>query len=276
MRICITADSTCDIPRAWADSSDIHILPLSIVMGANALRDGEDIAPDDIIRYVSEGNPIPKTAAVNVAEYRAAFERRLQTYDAIIHIGLGSNFSSCYSNACVAAEGLAVYCVDSENLSLGSGMLAMEAAKLRDAGKSAEEIVREVRELIPKVDTTFILNGLEYMRKGGRCSTVAALGANLLKLRPCIELREGRMAVGKKYRGNFERCVRQYLTDHMQDIREYRRVILGHTGVDESLMEVFAEVVREGMGLEHLDVIRVGCSITTHCGDNTVGLFLIR
>ncbi|MDD6883238.1 MAG: DegV family protein [Eubacteriales bacterium] len=276
MKICITADSTCDIPKEQALAYDIDILPLSIVRGEEMLRDGLDIMPDDIFQFVQAGNPIPKTTAVNVSEYREVFERRLRENDAILHINLGAEFSSCYSNALQAAEGLPVYCVDSRNLSLGSGHLVLEAVRMRDAGNTIQEIVDAMHQMIDRLETSFIIDRLDYLWKGGRCSAVTALGANLLKLRPCIELKDGRMGVAKKYRGTYERCVRQYLADKLREPEKYERVILGHTGVDKTLLDSLAEYVRNAMGRKTLDVIRVGCTITSHCGENTVGLFLVR
>ena len=130
--------------------------------------------------------------------------------------------------------------------------------------------------MIDRLETSFIIDRLYYLWKGGRCSAVTALGANLLKLRPCIELKDGRMGVAKKYRGTYERCVRQYLADKLREPEKYERVILGHTGVDKTLLDSLAEYVRNAMGRKNLDVIRVGCTITSHCGENTVGLFLVR
>ena len=276
MSVFITADSTCDIPPEWAREYRIEVVPLSIVFGEKALKDGIEVCPEDIFRAVEAGEAIPHTAAVNVEEYREVFLRRLKDCDAVVHVNIGTGFSSCHANACKAAEGLPVYCVDSRDLSLGSGHLVLEAVRLRDEGKSGEEIAAALREMTARLETSFIISRLDYLWKGGRCSAVSALGANLLKLRPCIEVRDGRMSVGKKYRGPFERCVRYFLADRLAEPWRYERVILGHTGVDPELLEALKKYICDVMGARDVDVIRVGCTITAHCGDNTVGLFLVK
>ncbi len=276
MSVFITADSTCDIPPEWAREKKIEIVPLSIVFGEKALKDGLEVRPEEIFQAVEAGGAIPHTAAVNVSEYREVFLRRLKECDAVVHVNISAEFSSCHANACQAAEGLPVYCVDSRDLSLGSGHLALEAARLRDMGLSGKEIADALRAMTARLETSFIISRLDYLWKGGRCSALSALGANLLKLRPCIEVRDGRMSVGKKYRGAFERCARYFLADRLAEPWRYERIILGHTGVEPELLEKLEKYACDAMGVETVDIVRVGCTITAHCGDNTVGLFLVK
>ncbi len=182
MRIKITSDSTCDLSNELIEKNNIRIIPLSITYGAEAYKDGVDITPDDIFRRVESGGGIGSTAAVNVQEYVDIFTELLKDYDAIIHFTISSDMSSCYQNACIAAQNLSnVYVIDSLNLSTGIGHLVLDAAELAGEGKQPEEIVRIIENKREKLDVSFVISTLEYLSKGGRCSAVAAFGANLLK-----------------------------------------------------------------------------------------------
>lgn len=182
------------------------------------------ITPADIFAHVDGGGDLCSTSAVSQYEYGEMFARYANEYDAVVQITIGANFSCCYQNACAAAQEYEnVFVVDSENLSTGQGLLVVAAAKLAEQGLSGAEIAERVRVLAPKVEASFLIERLDYMRKGGRCSAVAALGANLLHLKPCIEVRNGKMAVCKKYRGSFEKCIRQYVKERLDGARTSRR-----------------------------------------------------
>ena len=204
MRYKITADSTCDLGRDLIERYDIGILPLYVQLGDKTYRDGIDIQPDDIYAHVAAGGGLATTAAVNLADYVRAFTELSDRYDFVIHVNISSDFSCSHQNAKLAAADLPnVYVVDSRNLSTGHGHIVLEAARMAAEGMGPEEIVRQLEALTARVDASFILEQLEYMKKGGRCSAVALLGANLLKLRPCIEVKDGKMGIAKKYRGTF-------------------------------------------------------------------------
>ena len=206
----ITSDSTCDLNPEQLERYGISLLPLQISMGGNNYRDRVDVFPDDIYAHVDAGGQLPATAAINPAEYSAAFAGLSREHDFVIHICLSAEFSSCYQNARAAAEDFPnVYVVDSRNLSTGHGHVVLAAAEMASQGLSAPEIVEKLDHLIPRVDASFILSRLDYLKKGGRCSSLAALGANVLKLRPSILVRGGKMSVGKKYRGAFDKCIRE-------------------------------------------------------------------
>ena len=279
MKIRITADSTCDLSPEYIAQHGVSIVPLTVSMGGKDYTDGADIAPDDIFRHVDAGGDLPKTAAVNVADYRAKFEALLRECDAIIHFNISADFSSCHEHAVAAAEGLPVYCVDSRNLSSGIALLLCEAVDMIEAGcDDPKAILDHVNGLIDKVDASFIIDRLDFLYKGGRCSMVAMLGANLLKLRPCIEVTGGKMVVGKKFRGTYERCLKQYVEDRLRnpDAVSAKRIFITHTGVTREQFELTKKLVLEHVPFEEVLEVRAGCSITSHCGQGTLGVLFIR
>ena len=279
MNIRITADSTCDLSPEYIAQHNITIIPLKINMGGRDYTDGVDLCPDDILRHVSNGGDLPKTSAINAAEYRERFEALLKECDAIIHFNIGSEFSSCHVNAVAAAEGLPVYCINSANLSSGIGLLLAEAVDRVEAGcEDPRQIVSHVETLIEKVDASFVLDRLDFIYKGGRCSMVAMLGANLLHLRPCIEVVNGKMIVGKKFRGAYERCLKQYVADRLRNPEsvDAKRVFITHTGVAPALVAAVRAQVCSLKDFDEVLEVRAGCSITSHCGENTLGVLFIR
>ena len=279
MKIKITSDSTCDLSREQVLKHDIHIMPLAVAMGDRNYRDGVDIEPAEIYAHVSGGGDLPKTAANNIADYGEVFAKYSAEYDAVIHLNISAEFSSCYQNACLAAEEFDnVYVVDSRNLSTGHGLLVLKAAELAEAGKSGAEIAEELRATADRVDASFILNQLEYLKKGGRCSALTVLGANMLKLKPCIEVKDGKMGVGKKYRGNFEKCLKEYVTDRLagRDDLDLTRVFVTHSGISDELVKMAVETVRELQPFKEICVTQAGCTVSSHCGPDTIGVLYIQ
>lgn len=278
MKIRFSADSTCDMNAEFLARYPVESIPLTVDLEGKSHRDGVDITPDEIISRVNGGAPLPKTAAVNSEDYRAVFTRLLEDCDAVIHFNISSDFSCCHQNATLAAEGLPVYCVDSRNLSSGTALLVAEAYDRANAGMPAEQIVEEVRAMVDKIDTSFILDRLDYLYKGGRCSMLSLLGANVLHIRPCIEVVNGKMVVGKKYRGTYERCLRQYLADRLRAKDEIvpQRVFITHTGVSNVAIDSILDIVRSAIPFAEVYETRAGCSITCHCGENCCGILMVR
>lgn len=275
----ITADSTCDLGPELISRFDITILPLYVQLGEKTYRDGVDIQPDDIYAHVAAGGGLASTAAVNLADYVRAFTELSAQYDFVIHVNISSDFSSSYQNAHLAAADLPnVYVVDSRNLSTGHGHVVLEAARLASEGLTPEEIVRRLEALTARVDASFILEQLDYMKKGGRCSAVALLGANLLKLRPCIEVRDGKMGVAKKYRGTFAKCLESYVTDRLKDRSDLdtRRIFITHSGVPEEIVALARETIARYQAFDEVFVTRAGCTVSSHCGPGTIGILFIR
>lgn len=275
----ITADSTCDLSSDLIRKYGITVLPLYVQLGDKTFRDGVDIQPDDIYAHVAAGGGLATTAAVNLADYVRTFTELSEQYDFVIHVNISADFSCSYQNARLAAADLPnVYVVDSRNLSTGHGLVVLEAARLAEEGLAPEEIVRQLEALTARVDASFILERLEYMKKGGRCSAVALLGANLLKLRPCIEVKDGKMGVAKKYRGSFARCLEAYITDRLSGDTPLNahRIFITHSGVPEEIVALARETIAKTRTFEEICVTRAGCTVSSHCGPGTIGVLFIR
>lgn len=275
----ITTDSTCDLPAYLLEQHHISVIPLGIVKGDKLYQDGVNIRTADIAAHVDAGGDITTTNAVNIADYETLFREETRKYDAVIHINIGIGFSSCHQNARLAAEEVpGVYVVDSSNLSVGHGMLVLAAAEAAEAGRSVGEILTLLEDMAPRVEMSFVLDRLDYMKKGGRCSAVTALGANLLKLHPCIEVIGGKMTVTKKFRGSIEKVVADYIRERLSgrtDI-DTRRAILVDTCEDDALAGIVREAVKEYGGFEEVIETKAGCTIFCHCGNNTLGVVFLR
>lgn len=277
MSIKITATSTCDLSPELVERYQITIVPLYVSFGGKTCRDGVEAGPEDIFRHVESSGELPSTAAVNIADYQALFEELSPRHDAVLHITIGSEFSCCYQNALVAAADYSnVYVVDSQNLTTGQGLLVLEAAEAAQRGESIQDILAMLDSLIPKVDTTFVVDKLDYLAKGGRCSSVVALGANLLKLKPCIVLADGKMTVGKKYRGVFDKVLADYVLDQLtgKDVNQ-DRIFVVHTRCDPAIPESVCAMVRQ-FGFHDVITAVAGSTISCHCGPNTLGIVFFR
>ena len=184
-KIKITCDSTCDLTQELYEKYDIEVLPLGITLGETLYHDGVDVSAQDVFAYVSQTGVLPKTSAISVGEYTDVFKKYTDQGYSVIHINISSEFSSCYQNACIAAEDIGnVYPIDSRNLSSGSGHLVLAAAELAATRDDAAAIAEELRQMQKRLDVSFVLQTLDYLKKGGRCSGIVALGANMLKLKP--------------------------------------------------------------------------------------------
>ena len=277
MSIKVTATSTCDLPPELVERYDLTIVPLYVSFGGNTYRDGVEAGPKDIFRCVEQSGSLPSTAAVNIADYQELFARLSPEYDQVLHITIGSEFSCCYQNALVAAQDYPnVHIVDSRNLTAGQGLLVVEAAEAARRGAGIHEILSMLEDLIDKVDTTFVVDKLDYLAKGGRCSSVVALGANLLKLKPCIVLADGKMTVGKKYRGAFDKVLSDYVRDQLSGKAVRKdRIFIVHTRCDPAIPEAVEQVVRE-FGFQNVIHTVAGSTISCHCGPNTLGILFFR
>ena len=280
MKIRISADSTCDLTSELIEQYDVKIAPLYILMDDRALRDGIECTREDIFAYTSRTGKLCGTAAVSIADYLDFFGEELKTHDQIVHFTISSDMSACFQNACDAAEEFPgrVFVVDSRNLSTGIGHLVIDGALLAREGKSGEEIQAILDERREKLNVSFVIDTLEYLRKGGRCSTVAALGANLLKLKPCIEVREGKMSVCKKYRGSFEKCIRQYVKERLdgrEDIAP-ELAFITHAAADANVVAAAKEEAAQYGSFETVEETQAGCTVSCHCGPNTLGILFVR
>lgn len=280
--IAITTDSTCDLPQRFIDENDITVVPLTVLLGDTVYRDGVDIKPDDVYSFVEKTGKLPKTSAVTPAEYFEVFKQLTDEGKKVVHIGFSSGLSSSFQNACVAASEFDnVFCVDSKTLCTAQGLLVLKACDYRAKGMDAKKIADRVTKLVPKVSATFVLDGLEYLHKGGRCSSVAKFGANVLGIKPSIAVdnQTGKLEVSKKYRGKTEIVYKQYIADRMNEIKRIQpdRVVIAESGGVSSQIIAFAKGVIEGKDkFNQVIVADAGCTISSHCGPKTFAIFYIK
>jgi len=278
MRIRITADSTCDLSPELLRKYDIAMAPLSVIIDGEVFHDGVDVTPRDVFRAAEAGKSV-RTAAVNTYEYKEFFGTQLRDCDQLVHICISSEFSTCYADACeAAAETGNVFVVDSRNLSTGSGLLALEGAEMAAEGMDGETIAETLRGKTGLVDASFVVRTIDYLRRGGRCSGLEALGAKLLHIRPSIVVRDGKMHPGDKYRGRYEHYLKHYIQDALEDDRmiDFRRVFITHSPSEEGLVRFAIDTVKSyGLFQEVLETM-AGCTVCTHCGPDTLGIMFMR
>ncbi len=278
-KVIISTDSTADLSPEIEQRFDIRDFHLPIVIGEETKRDGLTIHTTDIFDYKERTGNLTKTSAANVAEYEEYFRKLSENGEHIIHFTISSDMSSAYRNACLAADEVgSVFVIDSRNLSTGIGLLVLKACDLRDSGMEAVAIANKIRSITDNVRASFVLDTLEYMKKGGRCSSVVALGANLLKLKPCIEVIDGKMEVAKKYRGKINEVYKQYILDHLPEKSKLdtTRVFITHTCVYDDSAKQMAKMV-EDMGIfDEVFETTAGCSVSVHCGPGTLGILFIE
>jgi len=279
MNIKIISDSTCDLNQALLAKYDITLAPLTVVKGNDQFKDGVTITPADIFAHVAAGGDLCSTAAVSIGEYADLFEQYAADYDGIIHINLGSGFSACYQNACLAAEDFPnVRCIDSQNLSTGQGLLVLEACRLAQEMDDLDAMAEALRAYAAKVESSFLVEKLDYLVKGGRCSSAAALGANLLNLKPCIEVKDGKMSVGKKYRGNYVKCLAGYVKDRLADREDLDpgTIFITWTRVSEESLTAVREAVHTHGSFSKVYESTASSTISCHCGPGTLGVLFVR
>ena len=279
MSIKITTDSTADLTPAQLSRYQIEVLPLTINLGDSAYQDGVDVHSADIFRHVDGGGDLPKTSAVSVGEFHDCFSRLSPLHEAVINIDIGSRMSACYQNACIAAGDFHnVFVIDSGSLSAGQGLVALTGAAAAEGGMGAGELVAYLNDYVKKVETSFIVDRLDYLYKGGRCSAVSALGANLLRLKPCIEVHDGAMGVTKKYRGSFSKALCDYAADKLkgrEDLDLSRCFVVHPAAPAEAVKAVMDEIAKLAAFREIVE-IRTGCTVASHCGPATVGGMFAR
>ena len=279
MRIKILSDSTCDLSRELVEKHDITLVPLNVIKNGENFKDGVTITPDVIFAHVAAGGDLCSTAAVSIGDYEDLFAKYAAEYDGVVHINIGSGFSASHQNARLAAEEYDnVLVVDSMSLSTGQGMIVLEACRLAEEGADLETIKTDLNELIGKVEISFVLDRLEYMVKGGRCSAAAALGANLLNLKPCIEVKDGKLVVVKKYRGSFTKCLQSYVKDRLAGREDLRRdlLLLTHTAVSDESIDVVRQGIEQNGGFDAVEDMVAGCTVSCHCGPGTLGIIFVR
>ena len=280
MKVKIISDSTCDLSPELLQKYDISIVPLYVLIGDNMKKDGVDATPEDIYAYVNETKKLPSTSAPNIGDYVDEFKKWTNQGYEVVHFNISSDFSSAYQNACAAAADMDnVKVVDTRNLSSGSGLVVLHGAELAQQGRSAAEIKAECDVLTSKVEASFVVDSIDYLHKGGRCSSVAALGANLLKLKPLIEVIDGKMQAGKKYRGTIDKVIINYVVDKLRDRKdiEKHRIFITHTKCSPvTVQQVRGKINELYPGFEEILETTAGCTVTSHCGPGTLGVLFVR
>jgi len=281
--VILCADSTCDLSPELLEANGVRLYPFHVILEEATYQDGIDLTPADIVRTYEEKKVLPHTAAINVQEYVDFFRPFIEQGCDIVHISLGSGISSSHQNCRLAAEEFEgrVFPIDSCNLSTGSGLLVLEAAERIKNGMSAAQVADEVRALTDKVSASFVIDTLEFLHKGGRCSALAMFGANLLRLKPSIRVdnTNGTMSVGKKYRGSLAKCLEEYVREELEGRDDIRldKMFVTHSPMDASYVEQVKELVRKYQPFETVYETSAGCTVTAHCGPNTLGvLFLTK
>lgn len=280
MKIVVSTDSTSDLPKDLQEKYNISVMPLIVTLGEESFEDGVNITADDIYEYVEKTGTLPKTGAKSAFMYKEFFENifKEKNADAIIHISLSEKLSSSYSNAVLASEELKnVYVIDSKSLSSGSGLIALSCADKIAEGKDVETIIKEINEDIGKTQASFIVDSLKYLHKGGRCSALSVLGANLLRIKPKIKLEDGKMGVDRKYMGKYESVLISYTNDLMKDYKnaDKKRVFITFTTKNDEVNEKISEILKTN-GFKEIITNFAGSTITCHCGKNTLGVLFIN
>ena len=280
MKVKIITDSTADLSPELVRQYDVDVVPLYVVMGDRISRDGTEATPEDIYSYVEGSSKLPKTSAPNLNDFLGAFQKWRELGYEVVHFNISADFSSSHATACIAASEVGgVEVVDTRNLSTGSGLIVLHACETAQKGASAKEIADECRALAEKVEASFVVDSIDYLRMGGRCSSVAALGANLLKLKPCIEVIDGKMKSGKKYRGNIDKVIISYVTERLQNRSDIdlHRIFITHTRCSTEIVNRVRQRIRELQpGFEEILETTAGCTVTSHCGPYTLGVLFIR
>lgn len=279
-RVKIVTDSTCDLSHDLLELYDISVLPLMISMGEITKKDGLELVPEEIYRWSDETGQTPKTAAPTIGDAVSFLEPFVNAGLDIIFFGISESMSATCNVIRLAAQNLnydKVYVVDSKNLSTGIGLQVLRAAKMAKKGSTVLEILNDNSEIKDKVRASFVVNTLTYLHRGGRCSGVTALLANTLKLKPEIMVTEGKMVVGKKYRGNIKSALLKYVHDKEKQLlnADNDRVFITHSGCDQEIIEEIRQYIEDLNIFKEILITRAGGVISSHCGPNTLGVLYI-
>ena len=278
-KIKLTSDSSCDLTDELLEKAGVTLCPIAIILGDEERLDTVDINARGVLDFVEKTGKLPKTAATTKQTYCEFFAKHSADVDALIHFCISSKASSCYNNAVEAAKEFDnVYVVDCLALSGGQGLQIMKAADLIKEGKSVEEVLKAINENTSKTQLSFVVDTLEFLQKGGRCSTLAAVSAKLLKIHPSIYNKSGSLAVQKKYMGNMQRCLTQYVSDLAAEFKDNddTRAFITHSPSDKELVDLVLEKTKELFHFKEIYETFAGSTVTSHCGENTIGLLFLN
>lgn len=280
MKIAISTESTSDLSKTLLEENNIFVIRYPVLLGENVYSDGDNITPEQIFEFVDETGKLPKTSAINEFTFVDYFKNILdQGYDGIIHISLSSKISSTYKNATNGATKFdgKVKVIDSLSLSTGSGLLVLYASELAKQGLDLDTIYNKVSNRVKYVQTSFVVNTVEYLHKGGRCSGLAKFAANILRLKPQIIMENGEMHPGKKYRGRNSQIVENYCKDILEEYNnpDLSIAFVTHTVASDEMIEAAKKALID-RGFKKIIETTAGCTITSHCGPKTLGILFIN
>lgn len=279
-KIKISADSTCDLSPELISKYKISTMPLRVTLGDKDCLDGVTIEPQDIYDFYASTKQLPKSGARSTDEYLTFFNNLLDDgYDAVVHFTISAEMSASYNNAQLAASQTKnVYVIDSRQLSTGIGLLVLDACDMAAQGMPAKDIAARATKRAEYARSSFIVDTLEFLYKGGRCSSLAYLGANLLQIKPCLEVKNGLIGVASKPIGRYRRCVAKYCDNIKANATnpDRRRCFVTHTKMDEGIAEEVVEMVKSWGIFDEVLETTAGCTVTTHCGANTIGILYIN
>ncbi len=278
-KVVIIVDSTCDLPKELIEKNEIVIVPLTVNFPDETFYDGVDITTPKLYKLVEEKKVLPKTAAITLGEIYSVFEKYINLGYDIIYTGIASSMSKSYENAVMMSKEFEegrIEVIDSGNLSTGIGLVVLKACRWRDEGKDVHEIASLMRETIPYVRSQFIVDTMEYLHKGGRCSGIAKLFGTILKIKPLIVVRDGKMSVGGKPRGKIEACLEKMveMLEADKENVDLETVFVTHSEADD-YCEYLTKRVKEVVPNANVLTSRAGCVISTHCGQGTIGVLYI-
>lgn len=278
MKVRITSDSTCDLGELVKERN-IGVLPLQVNLDTEAYYDGVDITPQNIFDFVARTKMLPKTSAPSIGDYEEFFEEQLKGVDEVVHFNISLKCSGSHNAALQAAETFKgkVRVIDSKALSSGQGLLVLKAADMRDEGKTGAEIEEAVLQIRERINTSFVPDQLDYLHKGGRCSSMKMLVANALKIHPKIVMKDGQLVQGGKYRGHMERCISQYIDELKNEYPRYEktRCFVTHSSADPALVELAKKKVKASFDFNEIIETVAGSIITSHCGQGTLGVLFV-
>ena len=270
MKIAISSESSVDLDKVLLEKYDIQVLPFEILLGDKIEVDGQ-ISPEDIFCHAQSFKTLPKTSALNTEEYKTFFQKLLKTYDRVIHLSLSSGISSTFYNAQKAAEELEnVVVIDSQSLSTGIGIKAIRLREMLESGVPEEQAIENVKNM--KMQVSALISKLDFMYKGGRCSSLAYFGANLLKLKPRIIVENGKVKNSHIYRGKMEKAIKDYVIDTLKEFPANKDFVsITFTTIEEELLNKTKEIC-EQQGFKNIIFTKAGATVSCHCGENCVGI----
>ncbi len=278
-KIKLVTDSTCDLSRDLVEEHDIHVIPLYVNFKDKSYRDNENITTIEMYEMVKKLGYLPKTSATSPGAFHEVFEKYLDEGYDIIYTGIGANFSATLKSAFAAKQAIGsdrIYLVDSANLSTGSGLLLLKAAKFRSEGLTAFEIAKKLESLVPKVRSQFVIDTLEYLYKGGRLNALSTFMGTMLRIKPIIKVRDGLMVVGKKARGNILNGIRLMIDEVLavKDEIDPDFMMITHSLANENADYIRSEL-KDKIAIKNLYETDAGCVISSHCGKGTIGILYI-